>query len=65
MRSSAAGFPDPASVSALRARGVRTVVVVRSRTPGTVWDGAAERSVAGLGISRQDLGDAVVYGLSP
>lgn len=65
MRTEASTFPDQGSVSALRARGVRTVVIVRSRTPGTLWEGAAEQPVAGLGITRRDLGDAVVYDLGP
>ncbi len=56
-------FPDAASVAALRARGVRTVVLVRSRAPGTPWEQAADRPVDGLGIERRDLGDAVVYRL--
>ena len=56
-------FPDAASVAALRARGVRTVVLVRSRAGGTPWEQAADRPVDGLGIERLDLGDAVVYRL--
>ncbi len=56
-------FPDAASVAALRARGVRTVVLVRSRAAKTPWEQAADRPVDGLGIERLDLGDAVVYRL--
>ena len=65
MREEAATFPDERSVAALRARGVATVVLVRSRTAGTVWEGAADVPVLGLGISREDAGDAVIYRLSP
>ena len=63
MRLEASTFPDAGSVAALRARGVSTVVIVRSRAAGTIWDGAADVPVDGLGITRQDLGDAVVYDL--
>jgi hypothetical protein len=56
-------FPDAGSVAALRARGVRTVVLVRSRAAGSAWEGAADKPVTGLGIERLDLGDAVVYRL--
>jgi hypothetical protein len=65
LRASAWAFPDPASVSALRARGILTVVIVRSRVAGSPWEGAAERPVNGLGITRTDLGAAVVYQLTP
>jgi hypothetical protein len=56
-------FPDATSVAALRAKGIRTVVVVRSRAVGTGWADAADKPVAGLGIGRLDLGDAVIYSL--
>ena len=65
LRADAATFPDAVSVAALRARGILTVVLVRSRTPGGPWAGAADVPVTGLGITRRDFGDAVVYGLSP
>ena len=63
LRQATKTFPDAASVAALRAKGVRTVVVVRSRVAGTAWADAADKPVAGLGIGRLDLGDAVVYAL--
>ncbi len=56
-------FPDAASVAELRLRGVRTVVLVRSRATGSPWEQAADRPVDGLGLQRLDLGDAVVYRL--
>ncbi len=66
MRAEASTFPDPASVAALRARGVATVVLVRSRVgPGSPWEGAAQRAVSGLGIGRRESGDVVVYDLRP
>jgi hypothetical protein len=64
LRQATRTFPDAASVAALRATGIRTVVVVRSRAAGTPWANAADKPVAGLGIRREDLGDAVVYHLS-
>ncbi|HEY6793797.1 MAG TPA: hypothetical protein VI248_03830 [Kineosporiaceae bacterium] len=65
LRSEAKTFPDAASVAALRARGIVTVVVVRPRAVDGPWADAAERPVTGLGISRTDLGDAVVFTLTP
>lgn len=65
MRTEVLTFPDETSVALLRARGVRTVVLVRSRAQGTPWEGASERPTDGLGLTREDLGDAVVYRLLP
>jgi hypothetical protein len=56
-------FPDAASIELLRRSGVRSVVVLRDRIPGTPWAGAATRPVAGLGITRTEIDDAVVYSL--
>jgi hypothetical protein len=64
LRQATKTFPDAASVAALRAKGIRTVVVVRSRAAGTAWSDTADKPVAGLGIRRRDLGDAVVYHLA-
>lgn len=64
LRARTTGFPDVTSVQVLRDRGLRTVVVHRDRLPGTPWDGAADRPVDGLGITRTDYGDAVVFDLS-
>jgi hypothetical protein len=64
LRAQTVGFPDRASVQVLREAGVRTVVVHRDRLPGTPWDGAADRPVDGLGITRTDHGDAVVFDLT-
>ncbi len=63
MRREAKTFPDSASVAALRARGVATVVVVRSRTTPEHWGSAAEAPVAGLGITRTEAPDAVIFDL--
>jgi len=65
LRQQAATFPDAASVAALRARGIRSVVLVPSRAAGTPWAEAADRPVAGLPLVRRDTEDAVVYVLAP
>lgn len=56
-------FPDRASIETLRRYGVSTVVVLRDRIPGTPWADAADASITGLNIERQEIGDAVVYRL--
>jgi hypothetical protein len=56
-------FPNAASIALLRGYGVRSVVVLRDRIAGTPWAGAADASIAGLGINRSTIGDAVVYRL--
>jgi hypothetical protein len=63
LRTAALGFPDAASVAALKARGVLTVVVIRSRAIGSQWAGAADTPVTSLALRRTDLGDAVVFDL--
>ncbi len=65
LRAGTAGFPDRRSVDLLRRRGVRTVVMLRDRLPGTPWQGAADKSVAGLPLSRTALAGAVVFRLAP
>ncbi|MGZ4611963.1 MAG: hypothetical protein ACXV1K_02145 [Kineosporiaceae bacterium] len=63
LRNAVRDFPSAASLAALRARGVRTVVLVPSRAAGTPWAKAADASVAGLPLRRRVTGDAVVYDL--
>jgi hypothetical protein len=60
-----ASFPDAASVRLLRDMGVRTVVVVKSKVAGTPFAAAADVEVAGLGIEREDTGDAVIFRIGP
>jgi len=64
LRATALTFPDAESIAELRARGVLTVVVVRSRAFGGPWAGAADAPVTGLRVRRTDLGDAVVFDLT-
>ncbi|MBK5307835.1 MAG: hypothetical protein JJD92_14215 [Frankiaceae bacterium] len=65
LRAETAAFPDASSVAALRAIGVRTVLLDTTRSPGTPWEGAASRAVDGLGISRRDVGSSIVFDLAP
>jgi hypothetical protein len=58
-------FPDRASVALLRRHGVRTVVVHPDLSPGTSWEGAGQKPVAGLGLDRERRGSVVVYRLAP
>ena len=63
VRVAAARFPDRASVEFLRHIGVRSVVVHRDLARGTPWQGVWKRPIAGLGLTRHDDGELVVYGL--
>jgi hypothetical protein len=56
-------FPDRQSVARLRDLGVRTVVVHPALAPGTSWEGAERKPVAGLGLDRDARGSVVVYRL--
>ncbi|MET8122649.1 hypothetical protein [Micromonospora sp. NPDC005189] len=56
-------FPDQTSVDYLRTLGVRTVVLLRGQVAGTPWEISIDAPVESLGISRQDVGDAVVFRL--
>jgi hypothetical protein len=61
----ARGFPDRRSVAALRAAGIRSVVLHPRLAADTPWAGAASRPVEGLGIERRAAGDVVFYDLTP
>ena len=54
-------FPDRRTVAFLSRLGVNSVVLHANRVNGTPWEAAAHRPVAGLGVTRRDLGDLVVY----
>jgi len=58
------GFPDAASVAALRRLGVRTVILHPELAAGTEWAGAAARPVAGLPLVRERVGGAVLFRLA-
>jgi hypothetical protein len=63
LRREIAGFPDSRSVAALRMLGVRTVLLHPGPAVGTTWEHVASKSVAGLGIERERVGDVIVYRL--
>jgi hypothetical protein len=57
------GFPDAASVQLLRDTGVRSVVLHVGRAANTPWALAAQKSIAGLGITRRRRGYDLIYEL--
>jgi hypothetical protein len=63
LRDTMKSFPDLNSVLALRAIGVKTVVVLRDQAANSPYLTAMITSGAGLGITRTDLKDAVVFTL--
>jgi hypothetical protein len=63
IRALSRSFPDAASVAALRGLGVRTVLVLRDQAVGTPWEHAVDAPVAGLGVVREDRGEAVLFTL--
>ncbi len=63
IRSAALAFPDARSVRFLRRIGVRSVILHRDLAVGTDWQDTADRSIAGLGITRREQGDLVIYHL--
>jgi hypothetical protein len=64
VRQATQSFPDLASIDYLREMGVKTVIVLRPQIAGTPWQAAADTPVEGLGIEREERGDAVVFRLS-
>jgi hypothetical protein len=76
LRGGMSGFPDRASVEKLRYYGVKTVVLhtVMPTLPGIKLPAipeppdmraAARKSVAGLGVSRRQVGALVIYEIGP
>ena len=61
VREVTATFPDQASISHLRRLGIRTVVVLRRQVAGTPWQNTVDAPVDGLGITRQESGDTVIF----
>lgn len=57
------GFPDKRSVAALKALGVRSVVLHPYLLVGTRWWDSASKPIDGLGISRRVQDDLVIYDL--
>jgi hypothetical protein len=76
LRGGVDGFPDKASVEKLRYYGIRTVVLhlKMPRLPGIVGYAHAEppnaalaaaKPIAGLGMTRRDVGSLVIYAIGP
>jgi hypothetical protein len=63
IRKATAAFPDPVSVAVLRRSGIRSVVVLPDRLADTPWAEVTTRPVDGLGISWEEVGDAILYRL--
>jgi hypothetical protein len=63
IRTFTTAFPNAASVQRLRRLGIRSVILHRDLAVGTSWQNVPDRSTAGLGITRRDEGDLVVYRL--
>jgi hypothetical protein len=63
MRTAVQNFPDAQSVRFLRRIGVRSVILHRRFAVGGIWRDAANRPVAGLGITRRYDGDLVIFDL--
>jgi hypothetical protein len=57
------GFPDKRSVAALKALGVRSVVLHPYLLVGTRWSKSASKPIDDLGISRRVQDDLIVYDL--
>jgi hypothetical protein len=62
-RASTVSFPDQASVAYLRSIGIRSVLVLPNHLVGTPWEASLTRPIEGLGITRQDTPDAVLFHL--
>ncbi|MEU9505537.1 hypothetical protein AB0D32_04550 [Micromonospora sp. NPDC048170] len=56
-------FPDQVSVDYLRVLGVRNVLLMRDQIAGTPWEVTIDAPVDGLGITREEIGNVVVYRL--
>lgn len=54
-------FPDPPSVHYLRRVGVRSVVLHPRRTRRSPQEGASQRPIRGLGLTRRRAGGVIVY----
>ncbi|MCW3026622.1 MAG: hypothetical protein JWM29_2054 [Solirubrobacterales bacterium] len=76
LRGGMSGFPDRASIEKLRFYGIRTVVLHlrMPRLPGIVGyahaeppnaSAAASKPVAGLGVTRRQVGSIVIYRIEP
>ncbi|MER7165638.1 hypothetical protein ABT336_06085 [Micromonospora sp. NPDC000207] len=63
VREVSVNFPDQTSIDYLRTLGVHNVLVVRDQIAGTPWEANIDKAVDQFGITREELGDTVVYRL--
>ncbi|MBX7269728.1 hypothetical protein KIF24_29405 [Micromonospora sp. Llam7] len=56
-------FPDQTSVDYLRTLGVHNVLVMRDQLAGTPWEVSVDAPVDGLGITREEIDQVVVFRL--
>ncbi|MDO3705569.1 hypothetical protein Q3W71_28260 [Micromonospora sp. C28SCA-DRY-2] len=56
-------FPDQTSVDYLRTLGVRNVLLMRDQVAGTPWEITIDAPVDGLDITREEIGQVVVFRL--
>ena len=66
LREAGSAFPDPTSVRVLRRYGVRTVLVLKAQavsTPRYARAAAPDVPLDGLGVTRRDEGDTIIYTL--
>jgi hypothetical protein len=63
LRRNVANFPDQPSIDYLRSQRINQVLLLRSYVPGTSWERAGDVPVDALGITREDLDDAVLFRL--
>jgi hypothetical protein len=61
MREIMGPFPNTDSIAYLRARNVKVVVMLRKLLDNSPWQGSSYRGVDGLGITKEDHGDYVLY----
>jgi hypothetical protein len=54
-------FPDAESVARLRELKIKTVVVMRGRVAGTPYEHSVDAPIDGLGLTRTESGDVVLY----
>ncbi|HEX4929724.1 MAG TPA: hypothetical protein VFV62_03370, partial [Gaiellaceae bacterium] len=63
LREEVTGFPDRRSVTALRALGVRSVLLHVDQVAGTASEDAATKPIAGLWLDRDVIDDVIVFRL--
>jgi hypothetical protein len=63
VRQATTQFPDRASIDLLRQLGIKTVIVVKNRIAGTEYANAASADITGLGVTRVEDPETVVYRL--